>query len=175
MAEGACSALIADAADDPGPADATGWGRVVVIPEMGSVLVAGHSPLGAFVLRAAHAALSVPLGRATPLACDEDAEMVDAAEAWELRLDEELDRDGFLVRGTKPPFGMPSALHAWRLMFWKLTGGATAVIGEVVFVEGVVVVVVVRVRRHFSCTLPVFRAGLAGLRKTSRSEPEAVK
>jgi hypothetical protein len=71
---------MADAADELGPADATGWGRAVDIPAMGSVLVAGHSPLGAFVLRAAHAA-SLPFAGATPVGCEEAADMVEVVDA----------------------------------------------------------------------------------------------
>jgi hypothetical protein len=130
MGAGACSALIADAADDPGPADAMGWGRAVVIPAMGSVLVAGHSPLGAFVLRAAHAG-SVPLAGATPLDCEEAADIVDVDEACEESDELEFDRWA-LFRGIKAPLGVPpSALHGCRLRFWY-PGSATAVIGEVV-------------------------------------------
>lgn len=116
MAEGACNALIAEAAEDPGPADATGCGRAAVIPAMGSVLVAGHSPFGAFVLRAAQAAASVPFEGATPLGCDEEADIVDVVEACDDKEDEELVR---LARGMNmaPPLGTPSALHACRLMF----------------------------------------------------------
>lgn len=81
MADGACRALMAEAADEPEPADAMGWGRAVEIPAMGSVLDAGHSPFGAFVLRAAHAEASLAFGGATPLACDEDADAVEVLEA----------------------------------------------------------------------------------------------
>jgi hypothetical protein len=134
MAEGACRALMADAADDPGPADAMSCGRAAVIPAMGSVLVAGHNPFGGFVLRVA--AQSVPLAGAATFGCDADdeADIVEVADACDERLEDELDRWA-LFRGMKmpPPF---SALHAWRLMFWKFTGGATAVIGEVVLGEG---------------------------------------
>jgi hypothetical protein len=130
MGAGACSALIADAADDPGPADAMGWGRAVVIPAMGSVLVAGHSPLGAFVLRAAHAG-SVPLAGATPLDCEEAADIVDVDDACDESDELEFDRWA-LFRGMKAPLGVPpSALHGCRLRFWY-PGSATAVIGEVV-------------------------------------------
>ena len=118
MAEGACRALMAEAAEDPGPAEAMGCGRAAVIPAMGSVLVAGHSPLGAFALRVA--AQSVAFGGAVPFGCDEDdeADMVEDADACEERLDDELDRCA-LFRGMKmaPPFGTPSALHACRLIF----------------------------------------------------------
>lgn len=81
-----------EAAEVPGPAEAMGWGRAVVIAEMGSVLVAGHNPLGAFVLRAAQAA-SVPLAGATPLDWAEDAaEMVEVDEACEESEEDELVR-----------------------------------------------------------------------------------
>lgn len=55
---------MAEAAEEPVLAEATGWGRAVVIPAMGSVLVAGHSPFGVFVLRAAQAAASALFGGA---------------------------------------------------------------------------------------------------------------
>jgi hypothetical protein len=117
MGAGACSALIADAADALGPADAMGWGRAVVIPAMGSVLVAGHNPLGAFVLRAAQAG-SVPFDGVTPFDCEEAAETVELVEACDDSDEEELVRCA-LFRGMNmaPPLGVPSALHAWRLMF----------------------------------------------------------
>lgn len=123
---------MAEAADETGVADATGWGRAVVIPAMGSVLVAGHSPLGALVLRAAHAAASALEGGTEPLGWDEEAETVDEAEACDESDEDELER--LAPRGTNraTALGPPSALHAWRLMFWKLTGGATAVIGVTV-------------------------------------------
>lgn len=108
---------MAEAADEPGPADAMGCERAAVIPAMGSVLVAGHSPFGAFALRVA--AHSVPLRGAVPFGCDEDdeADSVDA-DACDERLDDELDRCA-LFRGMNmpPPLGTPSALHACRLMF----------------------------------------------------------
>lgn len=112
---GACSALIADAADELGPADAMGCGRAVVIPETGSVLVAGHSPLGALVLRAAHAA-SLPFGGATPFGWGGGAEAVEPVEACDESDVEEFVR--WALRGTKmaPPLGAPSALHGCRLM-----------------------------------------------------------
>lgn len=92
---------------------------------MGSVLVAGQSPLGAFVLRAAHAG-SVPFGGATPFDCDEAADMVDVVDACDDSDELEFDRWA-LLRGIKAPLGLPaSALHGCRLRFW---GSATAVIG----------------------------------------------
>lgn len=111
---------MAEAADDAGPADAMGWGRAAVIPAMGSVLVAGHSPLGAFALRVA--AQSVPAGCwGVPFGCEaeDEAERVEVPEACEERLDDELDRWA-LFRGMNmpPPLDTPSALHACRLMFW---------------------------------------------------------
>lgn len=57
---------------------------------------------------------------------------MDVLDACDERDEDELDR--FALRGMKmaAPLGTPSAVHAWRLMFWKLTGGATAVIGVAV-------------------------------------------
>ena len=119
MAEGACSALMAEAAEEPGPADAMGCGRAAVIPAMGSVLVAGHNPLGVFALRVA--VQSVPFVDAVLFGCDEDddaADIVDVLEACEDRLDDEFDRWAlFLGMNMPPPLGTPSALHACRLMF----------------------------------------------------------
>jgi hypothetical protein len=120
MGGGACSAVIADAADAPGPVFVMGRGRAVVIPAMGSALVAGHSPFGALVLRAAHAAslaLTVPVAApftagALPLTCG-GADMV----ACDDSEDDEFCRCA-LFRGmnTPPPFVFVSAVHAWRLM-----------------------------------------------------------
>lgn len=110
---------MAEAAEEPGPAEAMGCVRAAVIPAMGSVFVAGHSPFGAFALRVA--AQSAALRGAVPFGCDEDdeAERVEDADACDDRLDDEFERCA-LFRGMKmaPPLGTPSALHAWRLMFW---------------------------------------------------------
>jgi hypothetical protein len=110
---------MADAAEELGPAEATGWGRAVEIPAIGSVLVAGHNPLGAFVFRAAHAA-SLPFAGATPFGWEETeaAEMVELVEACDESDELELVRCA-LLRGIKPPLGAPpSALHGGcRLMF----------------------------------------------------------
>jgi len=92
MADGVCKAFIAEVADGPGPAEAMGCGRVVVIPAMGSVLVAGHSPFGGFVLRAAHADASGPFEGAAPFACDEGADMVEVDDACDDKDDDELVR-----------------------------------------------------------------------------------
>ena len=118
MGAGACSALMADAADEPGPADATGWGRAVDIPAMGSVLVAGHSPLGAFVLRAAHAgSVAVPLAGATPFDCEEAADMVEVVDACDDSDELEFVRWA-LLRGINAPLVVPpSSLHGCRLRF----------------------------------------------------------
>jgi hypothetical protein len=126
MGAGACSALMAEAADEPGTADAMGCGRAVEIPAMGSVLVAGHNPLGAFVLRAAHAGSvpgpvpvpeAVPFAGATPLDCEDAADMVELVDACDDSDELELLRWA-LLRGMKAPLGVPpSALHGCRLMF----------------------------------------------------------
>jgi hypothetical protein len=117
---------MAEAADEPGTADAMGCGRAVEIPAMGSVLVAGHNPLGAFVLRAAHAGSvpgpvpvpgAVPLAGATPLDCEDAADMVELVDACDDSDELELLRWA-LLRGMKAPLGVPpSALHGCRLMF----------------------------------------------------------
>lgn len=133
MGADGCSALMADAADEPGTVVAMPEDRAVVNPAMGSVLVAGHNPLGALALRAAHAA-SLTLGGAAPFCCVDAAEMVDVVEACDDRLEEEPVR-WTLFRGMNmepPPLVAPSALHACLLsVFWYCTGGATAVIGDV--------------------------------------------
>lgn len=54
---------------------------MVKVPDTGSVLVVGHNPLGAFVLRAAQVEASVPLVGATLLDCEEEAEIVEVLEA----------------------------------------------------------------------------------------------
>lgn len=129
---------MAEAAEGPGPADSTDCGRAVESPAIGSVLDAGHSPFGAFVLRAAHVDASLPLAGATPFSCDGGAATVGVLDACDDRDDDELLRWA-LFRGMNrapPPLGTPSVLHACRLMFWKLTGGATAVIGKAVRGEG---------------------------------------
>lgn len=126
MLEGDCSALIAEAADEPGPADEMGCGRVVVMPETGSVLEAGHSPFGGFALRAAQVDASEA---GTPFGCGVGAAMVEVVEACEERDEDEFVRWTLLRGMNMAPLGPASALHACRLMFWKFTGGATAVIG----------------------------------------------
>lgn len=132
MGAGAWSALIADAAEEPGPAEAMGWGRAVEIPAIGSVLVAGHNPFGAFVLRAAHAgSVAAPLTGATPFDCEEAADMVDVVDACDESDELELVRWA-LFRGIKAPLGAPpSALHGCRLRFWYWGSATEAVIGEV--------------------------------------------
>jgi hypothetical protein len=140
---------MADAAEDPGPADAMGCGRAVDIPAMGSVLDAGHSPLGALVLRAAHAA-SVPLVGTVPFDCVEAAESVEVVDACDDSEELEFVRCA-LLRGMNPPLGAPpSALHGCRLMFWNCTGPATAVIGDVVGWSRKELSVAVAVQGHFS-------------------------
>lgn len=123
---------MAEAADEPGPTEAIGCGRAVVIPDTGSVFVAGHNPLGALFFLAAQAAASLPFEDARPLGCEEDAEMVEVLEACDESEEAEFVR-WTLFRGINiapPPLGTLSAVHACRFMFWKFTGGATAVIGD---------------------------------------------
>jgi hypothetical protein len=74
---------------------------------MGSVLVAGHSPLGALVLRAAGA---------TPFGCEEAADMVEVVDACDDSDELEFDRWA-LLRGIKAPLGVPPSLHGCRLRF----------------------------------------------------------
>jgi hypothetical protein len=102
------------------------------MPATGSVLEAGHSPLGAF-FRAAQVAPSAAGGAPGPLVCEDEAvETVDVDEAWDESDEDELERCA-LFRGMNilkssltgaAPLGTPlGPLH----LFWKLTGGATAV------------------------------------------------
>lgn len=103
------------------------------MPETGSVLVAGHNPLGAF-FRAAQVEPSAAGAGPTALVCDDEAvDIVDADEACEESDEDEFERWA-LFRGINilksslmgaAPLGTPlGPLH----LFWKFTGGATAVI-----------------------------------------------
>ena len=67
-------------------------------------------------MRAAQAAASGLAGGRAAVGCDEEAERVEVAEAWEARDEDELER--FAPRGMNRPaaLGTPSAVHAWRLM-----------------------------------------------------------
>lgn len=162
---GECSAFIADAAEEPGPADAMDCGRAVEIPEMGSVLDAGHSTLGAF-FRAAHVDPS-PTGEGpTPFVCEDDVDKVELVEACEERDEDEFVRWA-LLRGMNilkssvlmgaAPLGTPlAALHPCREMFWKFGGGATAVIDLDVRSERLPVNVFSESSVNFSHTHPEF-------------------
>ncbi len=92
MADGGCNAFMAAAAEEPGPADAPGWGRAEEIPAIGSVLDAGHSPFDAFGLRACQAVDSPPFDCATPLNCDEEADAVDVVDACDDKDEDEFVR-----------------------------------------------------------------------------------
>ena len=95
-AAGACKAVIAVVAEAPGPADAMDWGRVVVMPEMGSDLAAVHIPRGAFFR--AHVGPS-PAGEGiTPFACDDVLDAVELPDAVDASDDDELLR-WTLLRG----------------------------------------------------------------------------
>ena len=87
MGAGECSAVIAEVAEEPEPAEAMDCGRALVMPETGSVLVAGHSPLGAFF----RVVLSRRGSDPVPFAC-EDAETVELVEACEDKEEDELER-----------------------------------------------------------------------------------
>ena len=105
------------------------------MPETGSVLVAGHSPLGAF-LRAAQVEPSVAGAEPTPFGCDDEDDIVEALEACDDSEEELLERWA-LLRGMSilkssvligaAPFGTTTALDPLH-RFWKFGGGATAVI-----------------------------------------------
>jgi hypothetical protein len=82
---------MADVAEGPELADATDCGRALVMPETGSVLVVGHSPLGAF-LRAAQVDPSAAGAGTTPFDCDDAADAVELDDACEERDDDELER-----------------------------------------------------------------------------------
>jgi hypothetical protein len=90
MGAGECSAVIAEAAEGPELAEAIDCGRALVIPDTGSVLVAGHSPLGAFFR--AHVDPSPAGAGPTPLDCDDVADTVDVEDACDERDDDELER-----------------------------------------------------------------------------------
>lgn len=62
------------------------------MPTTGSVLVAGHSPLGAF-FRAAQVEPSAGGAAPTPFVCDDEAvEMVVVEDAWDESDEDELER-----------------------------------------------------------------------------------
>lgn len=137
MGAGVWSAVMAEAAEGPEPAVAMGCGRAFVMPDTGSVLDAGHSPLGAFLRAAAQVEPSAAGEGAVPFGCDEAVEMVDEDEACEESDDDELERWA-LLRGMNilkssvamegAPLGTPLVpLH----LDWKFGGGATAVIDSV--------------------------------------------
>lgn len=84
---------MAEVAEGPELAEAMDCGRVLVmIPETGSVFVAGHSPLGAFLREAqVEFSLGVVCGAAA-LACEEAVEAVEVVDACEDKEDDELER-----------------------------------------------------------------------------------
>lgn len=176
MGAGDWSALIADAAEEPGPVDAMGWGRAVLIPAMGSVLVAGHNPLGALFLRAAHAAslaapllaplirpLSTPFADAVPFGWDA-ADTVEAVEACEEREPDEFCRCAlFLGMKTPPPFGV-SPFHECRLRVdWYETGCCTAVVISAAGEAGV------------ACVSKGPRVGARGVVRDGSDAPQALQ
>lgn len=83
---------MAEVAEGPELAEAMGCGRVLVMPDTGSVLGAGHNPLGAFCFRAAHVDPSPAGAGPTPLDCEDVADVVELVDACEDRDDEELER-----------------------------------------------------------------------------------
>lgn len=122
---GACSAVMAEAAEGPGPADAMDWGRAVDMPEMGSVLDAGHSPRGAFFR--AHVGASPAGAGVTPFApfgWDEVFDTVELADAVDASDEDEFVR-WTLLRGMNILKSSPLAplgallgpLHPCRAMF----------------------------------------------------------
>ena len=97
---------------------------------MGSVLVAGHSPLGAF-LRAAQFEPSAAGAGPPPFGCDEEAaDRVDVDEACDESDEDEFERCAlfrgmYILKSSLPgPLGAPTPLLH---LFWN-TGWATAVI-----------------------------------------------
>lgn len=89
---------MAEAADGPEPAEAMDCGRALVMPDTGSVLDAGHSPLGAF-FRAAHVEDASPAGAGpTPFGCDDADDIVEVEDACDDSEDDELERWA-LLRG----------------------------------------------------------------------------
>lgn len=117
---------MAAVADGPCPAEV----RDFAIPTVGSVLVAGHNPLGAFFRAQVEpsAADVVP----TPFVCDDEAvDMVDVDDAWDDSEEDEFERCAlfrgmYLMYSSLPaPLGAPTPLLH---LFCVNTGWATAVI-----------------------------------------------
>jgi hypothetical protein len=118
---GVCSAVMAEVAESPGPADAIDWGRTAVIPETGSVLDAGHSPRGAFFRAQVGPS---PAGEGvTPFVCEGAGDIV-AADAVDASEEDEFERctvlRGMNILKSSPlaPLGTPlGPLHPCRAMF----------------------------------------------------------
>jgi hypothetical protein len=121
MGAGACNAVMAEAAEGPGPAEATDCGRAAVMPEIGSVLVAGHSPRGAFFRAQVGPS---PAGEGvTPFVCGGAADTV-AVDAVDTSEEDEFARctvlRGMNILKSSPlaPLGAPlGPLHPCRAMF----------------------------------------------------------
>lgn len=106
--------------------------------------------------------------------CADDADMVDVVEACEDSEEDEFVLWALFLGMNMAPFAPPSALHACRFMFWKFTGGATAVIGEAsgerpAVVQGRRVVVVAVQRRHFLSSFVFPLLGAAARQRGSRA------
>ena len=113
-------------AEGPWLGEVRDWGRAFAMPTTGSVLVAGHNPLGAF-FRAAQVEASAGGAAATPLVCEDEAdEMVEVDEAWDDSDEDELERCA-LFRGMYILKSSLAAPLGWLLHLWN-TGWATAVI-----------------------------------------------
>ena len=141
---GACIAERPDVAEGPDVAALTVCGLAVEIPVAGSAFPGGHRPLVGFFL-AAQLPASVDTG-AAPLVCADDAVIVEAVEFVELV--EAIEEDEFcrwaVLRGPGvnilltssefiAPKPLPLEVHPMRVLGWKERGGATAVIGELVY------------------------------------------
>ena len=136
--DGECSAVIADAAEGPELAEGMGCERAVDMPEMGSALDGGHSPRGAFLR--AHVDPSPCCTGPPPFVCAEEVDIVllddavdesddDELARWTLFRGMNIARYSSVVIGFAPLATPLEPFHpAWREMFWKFGGGATAVI-----------------------------------------------
>jgi len=120
------------------------WGRVFVIPDIGSALLVGHGPARWFFFRAAavppqeFTSPDVDVVMGTPLVSGTVWDMVEVEDVDDVEDidEEELARcalfRGMNIRATSSAFIAVSppwlALHADRLFCWKLGKFATAVI-----------------------------------------------
>lgn len=128
-------------ADAPAFAVLTACGRAVEIPVAASALPAGHKPLAGF-FRCAQPDVSTG-GATAPLVCELGAVIVDVEVEEDVELLEAIDDEEFcrctVLRGPGvnilltsseliAPKPLPLEVHPMRVLGWKDTAGATAVI-----------------------------------------------